>query len=164
MPIALIEQLYEENECKIIKEFYQNDESSRNALREAIGNKIILEKDKFLTTNPLDIICLICLTAKFAHSEDECHRVAITLYQFYDKPVDSIMPSLVNDEGLKFANKALISLSFLAKAMEKKWKYHGAPSPSFYRSVSKTIFKRSNQADIATHHEQWEGFLGEMFC
>jgi hypothetical protein len=162
MPLALIEELYGEKECKTIKELFLEDPSSRLSLREAIGNKIVLEKDKILTTNALDIICLLCLTAKFASSEDECHRVAITIYQFFDKPKD-VIPSLIDDEGLEFASKTLMALSFRVKAMENRWKYHGAPSPSFYRQVSKTVFSNHEQKDIAAHHEQWEGFLGELF-
>jgi hypothetical protein len=162
MPLALIEELYGKKECKTIKELFLEDPSSRLSLREAIGNKIVLEKDKILTTNALDIICLLCLTAKFASSEDECHRVAITIYQFLDKPKE-VLPSLIDDEGLEFASKTLMALSFRVKAMENRWKYHGAPSPSFYRQVSKSVFISHEQKDIAAHHEQWEGFLGELF-
>lgn len=162
MPLALIEELYGEKDCETIKKLFLEDPSSRLSLREAIGNKIIIEKDKILTTNPLDALCLICLTAKFATSEDECHRVAITIYQFLDKPKD-VIPSLIDDVGLEFASKTLMSLSFRIKALEKRWKYHGAPSPSFYRQVSKTVFANHGQKDIASHHEQWEGFLGELF-
>jgi hypothetical protein len=162
MPLALIDQLYDDKEKNIIKELFLEDESSRLSIREAIANKIIFEKDKILITNALDIICFLCLTAKFASSEDECHRVAITVYQFIDKP-HNILPSLLDDEGLQFASKTLTSLSFRAKALEKRWKYHGAPSPSFYRKVSKTVFNIHGQKDIAAHHEQWEGFLGELF-
>lgn len=161
MGLALIEELYQGKDCEAIKKLFLEDSSSRLSLREAIGNKIVLEKDKILTTNPLDIICLLCLTAKFASSEDECHRVAITVYQFYDKPND-ILPSIISDEGLQFASKALTALAFRIKALEKRWKYHGAPSPSFYRQVSKTVFANHGQKDIASHHEQWEGFLGEL--
>ena len=161
MPLALIEELYSEQECRVIKDLFLEDSSSRLSLREAIGNKIIIEKEKILSSNALDALYLICLTAKFAASEDECHRVAITIYQFLDKPLD-IIPSLIEDEGLKFASKTLMALSFRVKALENRWKYHGAPSPSFYRKVSKTIFNNYGQKDLATHHEQWEGFLGEL--
>ncbi len=162
MPLALIEELYGKEDCETIKQLFLEDISSHLSLREAIGNKIILEKEKILTTNALDALCLICLTSKFASSEDECHRVAITIYQFIDKPINTL-PSLLEDSGLHFASKTLMSLSFRAKALEKRWKYHGAPSPSFYRKVSKAIFSNNDQKYIAAHHEQWEGFLGELF-
>lgn len=161
MSLVLIEELYDKKDCETIKDLFLTDPSSRLSLREAIGNKIIIENDKILTSKPLDAICLICLTAKFASSEDECSRIAITVYQFLDKPLH-FLPSLLDDEGLEFASKTLLSLSFQAKALEKRWKYHGAPAPSFYRKISKNIFQSHGQKDIAAHHEQWEGFLGEL--
>lgn len=159
---VLIEELYTAEECKTIREFYQKDEGVRGALREAIGTKIILEKDKILTSKPLDIICLICLTSKFASSEDECHRVAVTIYQYIDRP-NNFLPYITEDKGLSFANKVLITLSFCAKALEERWKRHGAPKPDYYRKASKLVFKQHGQQDIAAHHEQWEGFIGELF-
>jgi hypothetical protein len=159
---VLIEELYTSKECETIRDFYNKDESVRGILREAIGTKIILDKDKFLTCRPLDVICLICLTSKFASSDDECHRVAVTLYQFLDKP-KNFLPYITEDSGLIFANKVLISLSFCAKALEQRWKRRGAPSPDYYRKASKLTFKRHGQEDIAAHHEQWEGFIGELF-
>ena len=104
---------------------------------------------------------MICLTAKFADSEDECNRVAITIYQYHDKTKETI-PSIISDEGLGFASKCLIALSFHPQALEKRWKYHAAPKPDFYRQLSKTTYKRFGQEDIASHHEQWEAFLGEV--
>jgi hypothetical protein len=161
MPI-LIEELYDSKECETIRDLYKNDESTRNILREAIGNKIILENKTILTSKPLDVLCLVCLTSKFASSEDECHRVAITVYQHLDK-VNDFLPYLTDQEGLAFASKTLIALSFAYKAMERRWQRHGAPKPDYYRKASKLTFLRHGQKDIAAHHEKWEGFLGELF-
>lgn len=162
MSEVLIEQLYSPEQCKAIKDLYKQDNSSHKLIREAIGQKLIVDQDKFLTSKPIDVVCLMCLTAKFASSDDECHRVAITVYQYYDKPVN-LLPNITEDFGLEFASKTLIALSFRAKAMEKRWKYHGAPSPSYYRQASKVTFQKYGQNDIAAHHEKWEGFLGELF-
>lgn len=158
---VLIEQLYTSKECEIIRSLYKEDPSSKNSIREAIGSKLITSSDKIITSKPIDALCLICLTAKFADSEDECYRVAVTVYQYHDKTNETI-PSIVSDEGLKLANKTLIALSFHPQALERRWKYHGAPSPSYYRRVSKLMFQRHEQNDIASHHEQWEAFLGEV--
>jgi hypothetical protein len=159
---ALIEQLYEPSECKTIQALYEEDPSVRVAIREAIGTKIILDKEKIISEKPLDAIYLVCLTAKFAASEDECHKVALTIYQYHDKPLQ-VLPSIAFDAGLKFAHKALIALSFHPQALEKKWKYHGAPRPGYYRDISKIVFSQHGEKEIAAHHEQWEMFLGEMF-
>lgn len=162
MSEVLIEQLYSPDNCKAIRKLYKEDSTVHNTIRNAIGTKIILDTDKLLTSNPIDVLYLMCLTAKFANSDDECYRIAITVYQYHNK-LEDILPSITNDCGLQFATKTLIALSFRAKAMEKKWKRYGAPSPSYYRQTSKQIFKKYNQKDIANNHEKWEGFLGEVF-
>lgn len=162
MNTGVISQIFEDSECSAIKKLYADDPQSRKGLKEAIGSKIITEKDKIITSSLIDVLFLMCLTAKFASSEDECYRVAISVYQFYNKPHDDLLPSLMTDRGLAFANKCLIALSFCSQALEKRWKFHGAPSPTYYRQMSKTVFINNKQQDIADHHEQWEGFLGEI--
>ena len=162
MSLSLIKELYTNEDCKRIQTFYKEDNSLHKALKEAIGSKIIQSNNKFLTTNPTDIICLICLTSKFAASEDECHRVAITVCQMFQEP--NPLPYIHSDDRLIVASKTLIALSFFYKAMEKRWRQHAAPSPTFYRNTSKAIYIKNKQPDIAAHHEKWEGFLGEMFC
>ncbi|NBW58710.1 hypothetical protein EBR43_13235 [bacterium] len=159
---ALIDELYDPDDCKRIRDFYKGDNSLHTALRQAIGEQITIKSDKFLNSNPVDIVCLVCLTAKFASSEDECHRVAITVCQMLDE--HDPLPYLHKDDPLTLASKTLISLSFFYKALEHRFSCHGAPSPTFYRNISKSVYKSNKQPDIAAHHEKWEGFLGEMFC
>ena len=158
---TLIEQLYTNKECESIKDLYQNG-TNKHLIQQAIGSKLIVSLDKIVNSKPLDIIYLTCLANKFAASDDEVFRVAITVYHYINKPKD-VLPSLLNDSGLNLASKTLMSLSFRKQAMEYNWKYRAAPSPSFYRNISKQIFKNYKQYDIAAHHEQWEGFLGEVF-
>lgn len=162
MSNTLIDQLYSASDCAYIKLLYKEDPSCRTALREALVDKIILDKDKFLSYKPIDVLYIICLGSDFASSDDECHRIAITIFQYFNKP-QNILPSLISDIGLQFANKTLISLSFFYQALEKKWKYHAAPSPLYYRQASKATFARFGQEDIALHHEKWEKFIGEYF-
>ena len=161
MTKVLIEQLYDAKNCKALRDLFENDPSTRPSIKEAIGSKLITSKDKIITSNAIDALFMICLTAKFADSEDECNRVAITIYQYHDKTRD-VIPSMISDEGLVFASKCLIALSFHPQALEKRWKYRAAPKPDFYRQLSKTVFTMHDQKDIAAHHEQWETFLGEV--
>ena len=158
---ALIDELYDTEDCKRVRDFYKSDNSLHSALRQAIGEQITLKSDKFLASNPIDVVCLVCLTARFASSEDECHRVAITVCQMINEP--NPLPYLHRDDMLTLASKTLISLSFFYKALEHRFLRHGAPSPRFYRETSKSIYKGNKQPDIAAHHEKWEGFLGELF-
>lgn len=159
---TLIDEIYTEQECLHIKTFFSEDSSLRDIIKKAIGDKITLSSEKILLSKPLDIIYLICLTSKFASSDEECHRIAITIYQYMNK-VDDNLPYISDGCDLLFASKVLMTLSFRAKALEYRWKYRGAPSPKFYREVSKNIYTQNGQTDIAIHHEQWEGFLGELF-
>lgn len=161
MARSLINQLYHAKNCEALKNLYQTDPSSRPSIKQAIGSKLITDSSKIIVSNAIDALFMICLTAKFADSEDECNRVAITIYQYHDKTREMI-PSIASDMGLVFANKSLIALSFHPQAMEKRWKYHGAPKPDFYRQLSKTVYKTFDQQDIAAHHEQWEAFLSEV--
>lgn len=161
MKKVLVEQLYDAENCKALKDLYDSDPSTRPSIKEAISSKLITDKEKIIISNAIDALFLICLSAKFADSEDECNRVAITIYQYYDK-TKSPLPSLVSDQGLVFSSKCLVALSFYPQALEKRWKYHAAPKPDFYRQLSKTVYKSFDQDDIAAHHEQWEAFLGEV--
>jgi len=161
MTKPLVEQLYDAKNSKALQELYKTDPSLRPSIKQALSAKLITDRSKIITSNAIDALFIICLSAKFADSEDECNRVAITIYQYHDKTKETI-PSMLSDEGLKFASKCLISLAFYPQALEKRWKYHGAPKPDFYRQLSKTVYKTFDQKDIAAHHEQWEAFLSEV--
>jgi hypothetical protein len=63
---ALIDELYGPEDCKRVRDFYKSDNSLHSALRQAIGEQITLKSNKFLASNPIDVVCLVCLTAKFA--------------------------------------------------------------------------------------------------
>jgi hypothetical protein len=158
----LTEELYTKKECKILKELLDEDKTLSHAVLTAVGSKIIIDSEKILLSNPLDIIYTLCLMAKFASSEEECYRIAITVFHHMTLTKD-VLPYMIDEEGLALANKTLISLSFYFPALEKRWKMQGAPSPSFYREMSKSIFRQHGQCDIADHHEQWEEFLCEFF-
>lgn len=161
--IILIEELYTQKECDAIRELFSNEpETTRDLILQAIGSRVVIDKDKILLSNPIDLLYMVCITAKFADSEDECQRIALMVHQYFNKP-KNVLPMLSEDVGLNFATKALIALTFHLKAMEHRWKYHGAPTPAFYRKMSKATFDLHGQSDIASHHEQWENFLGEMF-
>ena len=161
MTKVLIEQLYNLKNCKALRDLYETDPDTRPSIKEAIGAKLITSNDKIITSNAIDALFMICLTAKFADSEDECNRIAITVYQYHHK-TKAVIPSLIEDRGLGFSSKCLIALSFYPQSLEKRWKYHAAPNPKFYRELSKSIYKTFDQNDIAAHHEHWEAFLGEV--
>ncbi len=158
--MVLIDELYDDNQKESIKRLYSTDVASRDAIMKAIGSKII-ESDKILISNPVDILSLICCTAPFASSKEECQKVAIIVYKglSYENP----LPYILDDHGFVLAEKTLTALSFYKSAMEYRCRYHGAPTPEFYRGASIIMFRRNNEDDIADHHILWENFLSEMF-
>ncbi len=161
MKKSLIEELYDEQSVKFIRSIYMEDPESRSELYRSFGKKIVEKSDTFLTAKPLDVLSLICMTATFADSELECQEVAVIFYKrlLDEKP----LPYIMDDSGFLLAEKTLVALSLYRKAMEKRWKYHGAPSPDFYRKASKVLFLKNGYESIANHHEQWEAFFSEMF-
>lgn len=158
--MTLIDELYNSAAADLIRDLYNDSSESRESFYEAFGNKILQTPEKVLLSKPLDIIMLICSTAKFASSKDECQQVAVIVYKRMKEP--NPLPYVLDDRGIDLAEKSLISLSFFKPAMMARWK-KGGPHPDFYRSYSKRMFESEGHYDIADHHENWEGFFSEFF-
>jgi len=159
--MSLIEELYDGESVKKIRLLYSEDPSSRDSLYQSFGRKIVESQEIFLTSKPLDILCLICTTAAFASSKEECHQVGVI---FYKRLLDeNPLPYISEDQGFLLAEKTLVALSLYPKAMERRWKYHGAPHPDFYRKASQLIFSKNDMDDIAKNHLKWENFFSEIF-
>jgi len=159
--VSLIEQLYDEKSRELIISLYKDDPDSRDKLYLAFASKILDKSDLILTSSPLDILSLLCMTANFAESKEECLQVAIIVSKGlkYENP----LPYIMDDHGFLLAEKTLVALSFFSLAMDHRSKYHGAPKSDFYRKASKMLFDKNGYEDIAEHHEKWEKFLNEMF-
>lgn len=157
---SLIEQLYSDGAVELIKDLYYDDPEAKASFYEAFGKKIIEKQDVILNAKALDILLLVCNTATFASSLDECHNVAIIIHKRLKDP--NPLPYITDDVGINLAEKSFTSLSFFYKALEKRWN-KGAPSPSFYRQCAKKIFALNNLEEIAYHHEKWEAFFQEFF-
>lgn len=157
--MALIDELYTAEECEKIKALYSEDVGSRKTLLKSFGQKII-ENDNILISTPLDILCLICMTANFAYSETECQTVAIIVHKHLRTL--NPLPYILDDHGFLLAEKTLVSLSFFLPAMIHRSKRRGAPSPDFYRKASKLLFSKNEHTEISENHEKWECFLCEM--
>ncbi len=156
----LITKLFNSNEIDLIKSLY-HDPITHDSLLVTIGSRVIEKSEVFLSENPLDTFMLICATADFADSIDECNTVAVIIYNRLKEP--SPLPMFTEDKGMDLAEKCLTSLSFFRKALEHRNIYHGAPKPDWYRTISKNLFVNNNMLNIADHHEKWECFFEEMF-
>jgi len=159
--VILIEELYDPKSVELIKSLYKDDESSRETLFKAFADKILENSELILISKPLDILTILCMTANFAENKEECQRVAIIV--FNGLKAENPLPYIMDDQGFSLAEKTLVALSFFEPAMCRRTKYHGAPSPTFYRKASKILFEKNGYPEIAEHHEQWEKFLNEMF-
>lgn len=158
--MALIDELYNSQEAEFIKAIYQGDDESHPSLMKTLGSKII-DSSQILVSSSIDIVMLVCMNASFAHSTEECNKVAMILHRNIRN--DNPLPYLMEDQGMKFAEKTLIALTFFRPAMELRHSRRGAPLPSFYRDASKAIFDKYKHEDVADNHERWEAFLLEMF-
>lgn len=155
--MSLIDELYDEKSVKLIKVLYSEDPEQ---LYVSFGTKILEKSETFLISKPLDILTLLCMTASFAENKEECHDVAIIVFNGLKRK--DPLPYVLDDRGFVLAEKTLVALSFFRAAMEKRAK-KGAPPSEFYRGLSKTLFIKNNQENIAEHHEKWESFLSEIF-
>jgi len=155
--VNLIDELYDEKSVKLIKVLYSEDPEQ---LYVSFGTKILEKSETFLISKPLDILTLLCMTASFAENKEECHDVAIIVFNGLKRK--DPLPYVLDDRGFVLAEKTLVALSFFRSAMEKRAK-KGAPPSEFYRGLSKTLFIKNNRENIAEHHEKWESFLSEIF-
>lgn len=159
--MSLIDELYDGESSKWIKHIYSNDPDSKELLYTTFGHKILESQDLFLSSKPLDIICLICMTASFAENKEECQTVGIIVHKGLQQK--NPLPYVLDDKGFLLAEKTLVALSFFRSAMDYRAKYKGAPTSNFYRNASKLLFVKEGLQSIADHHEKWENFLGEIF-
>lgn len=157
---SLIEQLYTPQAVSLIRELYKDDPQAKESFYEAFGNKIIEKQTEFLPQKPLDILMLICSTAKFSSNVNESQNVAVIVYKRLTEP--NPLPYLLDDQGIDLAEKTFVSLAFFYPAMERRWK-KGGPHPNFYKQCSKRLFESNNLEDVASHYDKWLNFLTEMF-
>ena len=157
----MIEELYDDKSVASIKGLYLNDPNSREQLYSAFASRILEKSEVFLISKPLDILSILCMSANFADSKEECQTVAIIVMKGLKE--ENPLPYICDDHGFILAEKTLVALSFFRSAMEHRTKYQGAPTPDFYRKASKLLFTKNNHEGIAEHHEQWEAFLSELF-
>lgn len=148
-----------------------NDEDIGAAvLKHAANNFLDAPADKILTnTTLLDYFGLLCLSAKFAETIEECWFVAVLLTKGV-KNTKSLPTVLMEDRdgtirvfykhGLDVPARILTALTVFPEAVEARTRRYGAPAPDFYRKLSKAELRAQKQPAVAAHHEAWEDHLG----
>ena len=79
--MTLIEELYSSKAVGLIRDLYHEDENARESFYQAFGNKILQSQDKFLISEPLNILMFVCSTAAFSSSPEESQQVAIIVHK-----------------------------------------------------------------------------------
>ena len=77
MPLSLIDQLYDQKNSEALKSLYETDPALRPSIKQAISSRLISDNSKIIVSHAIDALFMICLSAKFADSEDECNRVLL---------------------------------------------------------------------------------------
>jgi len=156
----LIDKLFSKSQSDAIRILWE-DTNSRLLLEKQIGQKLLENRD-IINDLPLTQLMLVSALSPFAESSNECYRAAEILYWGIHRT--DILPLVTEHQGKDLAYRCLISLGMFKMAMYKRYQYHGAPSPNFYRRVGEESFKRIGMNDIGKHFYQWESFIGEMFA
>lgn len=156
---AFIEQLFSKKDVQLIRSLWE-DQSVRSLLQKEIGKKLI-DQNKIVSGPPLTQIMLVVSLSPFAESDKECNDISCIIFWGIDKA--DIFPLITEHKNKELAYRCLLSTSLFKEHMDKKWKYHGAPSTDFYRKVGIQTFKNIGMEDIGNHFDQWGSFINEMF-
>ena len=118
-------------------------------------------------TNTLDFFLITFSDTSFATNHQERLTVAFLLERVMKKrPSQTPLPSLLQDKGLDFCAKTLVSLALFYPQMERRTRLAAAPKPSFYRAHAINILRNLSvpgyQA-LAKHHQAWEHEIFETF-
>lgn len=156
--MKLIEELYSGKEKEALLSLSE-DRTIRSQVARQINKKLT---DKGIVLNFSDEQLMIILSqAEFANSDDECAYVAGVVKRYLKTA--EVLPFTIEHKGYDLASRCLISLSFFYRALEKRWKYHSAPEPNFYREVGKKTFWDIGRQDVSDNFEKWENFMQENF-
>ena len=151
----LIRKLLDPEQARSAIQLSKSEDTQRLVWRE-IGRQLLDNRN--VLPQALNQLMLIACMADFA-SQDECVEVATIFYRHI--PDDDILPAVTVHHGRELAERCLIALTFFEKAVEHRQRFHGAPSPDFYRRVGQQEFLEAGQEDISEHFLYWESFWSE---
>ena len=135
---ALIDRLFIKSQADAIRTLWE-DTSSRSLIKREIA-KTLLDSEQIIEEAPLTQLMFIVSLSPFADSENECTHVAEIIYWGIHRT--DIIPMVTEHNGKDLAYRCLICLGMFRPAMYRRYKYHGAPSPDFYRRVGEKSFEQ----------------------
>jgi len=135
----------------------------KHLIKEA-GKEIVSNyDDSIIQRNSGDYLLAVVSQADFSSSDDECLNVVHLVRKFMKSNKGSTLPYVLEHNGLDLASRCLCSLSFFYDAVYDRSVRHGAPSPSYYRTVGKNVLINHEMKGVSAHFERWEHFLREYF-
>ena len=134
------------------------DKSCSVQMRGKIGYSVA-GSDDIISDMPMEQLMMIMSAARFASNDDECVSVAKMIYWLINKP--DALPMVHCHYGFDLAARCLISISLFRKAIEWRTRLRGSPPVTFYREVGIRTSNDIGMPEIATHFDNWSGFIGE---
>jgi len=153
-------QLVSPNETEAVNSLLQ-DNNTKSILLKSLGQRL-LQHDEVFVIDSLGQFTLLIANAPFIQSDEECFQIT-NIVQWGVKRIN-ILPLVTEHKDKDLAYRCLLSLGLFKDAMEKRTKFHGAPSTNFYRVIGIEEFKKMGFVEISEDFQKWECYLGEMTC
>jgi hypothetical protein len=171
--MSLIEKFFSDERDNNLDSLLKDKKSKQLILKEV--SKELPDHGGIIINYPNDQIIAIALEPDFADM-DEGFYVGNIIIKYMtqrvissgrlseeQKTANSILPSLVYQDGKELAEKSLICLSFFQGYMEKRNQRYGAPSPKTYKSVAQNIFAHEGWESLSENFDNWQEFLQDQF-
>lgn len=154
------EKIVAPNEAASVNSLMQDGDSKLMMLK-SLGQRF-LSKDEIFVIDSLGQFMLLVANAPFVQSDEECIQIT-QIVQWGIKKTD-VFPMITEHKNNELAYRCLLSLGLFKPAMEKRTKYHGSPSPNFYRGIGINTFRKIGFTEISDDFTKWECYLGEITC
>jgi hypothetical protein len=135
-----------------------SDESCSHHVRARIGYRIAGDGE-ILTDMPLEQLMMVMSAATFACDDEEGVSVARMVHWLVDKP--DALPMVHVHSGFDLASRCLVSIALFRRAMEWRTRHRGCPPVAFYREAGVRAAGTAGMAGVASHFDNWSGFVGE---
>jgi|TARA_Y100000310_G_scaffold345607_1_gene467217 hypothetical protein len=171
--MSLVEKVFLDGGDETLNKLLKDEDVKKLILKEVA--KELPDYEGIITKYPNEQIMAIVLDQSFADM-DECFYVGNMIIRYMKKGLQldkkiseekktssDILPSLVYQKGIELAEKGFIGLCFFYECLEHKSNRHGAPSPEYFKSVSKTIFVQEGWPTLASNIDNWQDCLHYQF-
>lgn len=156
--MEITRELYGENTSNAIERLMEDKDNIPMIIKQ-ISRKFY-ENENIIISSSTDQMMLLFSVPYFSKTEDEVICVASSVKRCLN--YQSPLPLLSEHSGYDFASRTLVSYGFFKKALDKRWKSHGAPRPEFYRDIARKEFDKIGRDDVAENFDNWVSFMNEL--